>query len=292
MPRTLLVLLCWAPLALWTSAAAAQCVDTPYVRSYSQAAAGVPATDGPFIGHPAVSGLSRGTAQTGYNASAVSSLSIDVGYFLAITDVGGEMQIGAQASNDASARITGDVYDCLVMGGYQGSGQLHVPIRLSGVVSVSWTIGGNYQPSPGARFAEVGFTFLCLPSVGIQGVACDDPALTFDADQGLDTTVELAFPFTFGAPIEFHFGPRMTAGVGYAANGSEGQLSGTADVHMRGVLQPAYVTDLGGGALPDATISADSGFDYLHPVPEPGAAGAAAAALAALAARLVTASRS
>jgi hypothetical protein len=57
-------------------------------------------------------------------------------------------------------------------------------------------------------------------------------------------------------------------------------------------LGPAYVTDDFGTVIPDATISAESGFDYLHPVPEPLAtAEAALLALGALRRQRVRPSR-
>ena len=34
-----------------------------------------------------------------------------------------------------------------------------------------------------------------------------------------------------------------------------------------------YVTDFSGNLIPNITVSATSGFDYLHPTPEPGAVG-------------------
>lgn len=65
------------------------------------------------------------------------------------------------------------------------------------------------------------------------------------------------------------------------------------ELQVQGQLLPIYVTDFGGNPLPGVSISATSGLDYLHPVPEPGAAVGAVAALAALVAlhRSVRASR-
>ena len=46
--------------------------------------------------------------------------------------------------------------------------------------------------------------------------------------------------------------------------------SSTADFAHTGIAQPAQVFDSLGTLIPNATIVAQSGFDYFMPVPEPG----------------------
>jgi hypothetical protein len=242
-----------------------------------------------------MSSVSRTYPQPNFNVGVSAGVEIDNGYWRSTTEVGGEISISGQTSSGGSATITGDVYDCLVMGGGAGTGRLHVPVHLRGVVTVNWAVGGGYVGAPGTKFAGATFLLDCAPSLGFQLVPCDDPSLTFDAApllQTIDENVELVFSFAFGSPIEFHYGPRLSAGLGYAANGSDGTLVGEARIDLDGSLGPAYVTDDFGTVIPDATISAESGFDYLHPVPEPLAtAEAALLALGALRRQRVRPSR-
>jgi hypothetical protein len=180
--------------------------------------------------------------------------------------------------NNANSFSNGDVFDCISVGGSTGPGRMHIPIRLRGDAFVSWTVTGAYVPPESLDPAGSQLTILC--ATGIPD--CVDPSFVFDVSQPIDTTVELVFQFNFGTPLYIQYGPRVSTGVGYAANGSAGFLDGTATLDVEGVLLPAYVTDLAGTVLPGATISATSGFDYLHPVPEPGAAAYALAAFATL----------
>ena len=101
------------------------------------------------------------------------------------------------------------------------------------------------------------------------------------------------FPFSFGASTRFEYVPNANSSLGNSANGSEGKLSATGNLSVRAVLEAAYAVDGSGTLLPNTTISASSGFDYLHPVPAPGAtAGGLAACVALSALRLLRASRS
>lgn len=255
---------------------------TPSVRSYSTAEAGPLTASGPFFGHPAITSISNGFQQTGYNVTASAALTIDESYFSTYAHVGGQINIYGTASNSGAARSTGDVYDCLVVDGYQGSGRVHVPVHVRGDTAIGYTIAGNYQGNAGSSGS---FVIACDASIGGQGIACPTTPFAFSVGEVVDTTIELVFTVPFGTPFQLHYGPRLTTALGYAANGSEGILTGNANVDLTGVLEPASVDDGFGTPLPNATITASSGVDYFHPVPEPAsdvAAGSASFALAAL----------
>jgi hypothetical protein len=116
--------------------------------------------------------------------------------------------------------------------------------------------------------------------------------LIFDTTETIDTTVELVFAFSFDDPITVEFAPTVTANFTFGRTGIS-LMQAMVTLQVQGQLLPIYVTDLAGNALPNVSISATSSVDYLHPVPEPGAAAGAVAALAALIAlqRSVRASR-
>jgi uncharacterized protein (TIGR03382 family) len=65
-----------------------------------------------------------------------------------------------------------------------------------------------------------------------------------------------------------------------------GHLGGFVNVDLGGALGAASITDAGGTPLPNATLTSDSGFDYLAPEPAAGTAPAALLALVALRRRL------
>jgi hypothetical protein len=271
--------------SLATPTHAQDCTLAPDVSSYSSTEIGPPDDDGPFSGHPARSSLSSGFTGDGYNVSGEAGLTMDQGWFATRVRVGGDLAIRPFASNGGGASTIGNVFDCLLIDGYQGGGRLHVPIRLTGGTLVSWTIGGVYVPPAGLDPAVARTTILCAANAGNTLLPCDDPSFVWDASAAIDTTVELVVPFTFGTGFALQYGPRASTAVGYAASGSEGFLSGTAWLDLEGRLEPASVRDLGGNLLPDATITTLSGFDFLHPIPETDASASAIAALAALAAR-------
>jgi hypothetical protein len=264
------------------SAHGQSCPDPPSARSFSRVCAGVCVDSGTQTGNPAESSRSDGYTNIGTNLGASAALTIDTGYFSTSTYVGGMMPITATASNDARANTTGDVFDCLTMEGSTGPAWLHVPIQVQGSSNVSWSIAGAYEPPPGFDVAGSTLSILCTASAEQQDLPCDDPTLAWTESDTIDTVVELVVPFTFGAPVTLHFGPRMISSMGYAANGGEGSLEGMVDLAVDGLLLPAYVKDLGGSLLPAATVAAGSGFDYLHPAPEPDAAVGGLAAVASV----------
>jgi hypothetical protein len=262
-----------------TSPDASRAQDCPGVAigadSKTTATAGPPTTDGPNAGHPATSTASNGLANPGFNVSVSGLLGVDGGYFDSSTHAGGDIDIHCCASDSAIVRTNGHVADCLLLAGYQGSGFLHVPVHITGSALAEWSISSEYQASPGAVFAGNQISVGCSVHVGQQPFACTGDYREYDADQSFDDTIELVAPFTFGASTEFEWLSSANSSIGYVANGSEGTMSTTANLSVLGVLEPAYVVDGVGTPLPNATITASSGFDYLHPAPEPSAPAAA-----------------
>jgi hypothetical protein len=277
-------------LILATAARTAGAQDCPGasigVESRTEATAGPLITDGYNGGHPATSTASNGLANPGFNVSVSGTHTIDDGYFSSSTHAGGDLAITCCASNSALVRNKGHVTDCLVVGGVGGGGYLHIPIHLTGSALAEWSITPDYTPTPGAVFAGNQFSVGGTVFVGSQGAFC--PTISFDINEtrDIDQIVELVCPFSFGDSTKLDYRIDANSSLGYSANGSEASnLSATGNLSLLGVLQPAYVTDGFGTLLPTATISASSGFDYLHPVPEPSATAATAAMLATLAAR-------
>ncbi len=234
--------------------------------------------------HPAVSSASSSfPIGYGYNLGASSTLGIDVGYFGSATHVGGSMLILPASSFSATASSGADVFDCLTFSGYVGAGTAHIPIHLTGHTLISWSTDGAFIPSEGTNRTFSRLIIGCAAySYGTSTlIDCPNSDSTFQVGQDIDTTVELVFAFTFGDPTTIQFGPHLSAGLGYGSNGGEGTLQGMVDLDLEAELLPMYVV-ASGSIIPNATVSAMSGFDYLHPTPEPRAATSAAVALAAL----------
>jgi hypothetical protein len=138
---------------------------------------------------------------------------------------------------------------------------------------------------------SIGFLCFAFPIGGGAATPCDPPDPIFYFENGaIDATVELVVPFTFGQSITFQIAPGASATVGYAANGDESSMTGAATIDVAGELLPAYLTDEFDTPIPTATVTSDSGFDYLT-APEP-SHGAACALVSLLALRRrATASR-
>jgi hypothetical protein len=282
----------WLPLALCiatfaTKAAAepgASCPAPPGATSYSEAYAGSSLDSGTQTGHPAVSSVSKGYAEPGggYSFQSNAGMTIDTQFFASSAHLGGYTTI---SPSGAQAFSLGQVTDCLTFGGYQGGARAHIPIELSGSASVSWSSSGIYVPANIFDPAYARLMINCAAySYGSSTVSgCDDPDFIFDTSQTIDTSAELVFSFSFDDPITIQFGPLVTTGFTFAREPGD-LLQSIVDLQVQGQLLPIYVTDFGGNVMPNATVSATSGFDYLHPVPEPGTAAAAAAAIPALAA--------
>jgi len=291
----------WLPLVLSiagfaapaAAAPGASCPYPPSVTSESGVTAnvGYSLDSGTQTGHPAKSSVLKAYMEPiGYNAEADSALSIDVQYFTSITHIGGFTKDPSGGGGES----TGYVFDCLTFGGYPGSGQAHIPIELSGSAFVSWASSGIYVPANIFDPAYARIMISCSAySFGTSTPgACYDRDFIFDTSQTIDTTAELVISFNFGDPVTIQFGPRVNAGYSYV-HGTADELQFMVDLQVQGQLLPMYVTDFGGNPLPNVTLSATSGFDYLHPVPEPDAPAGAVAAFAVLVAlrRLVRASR-
>jgi hypothetical protein len=268
--RTLLQVGSWMLAATARTVHAQDCPGvTPVVESRTEATAGPLVVDGYHGGHPAMSTASSGLVQTGFNVSVSGLQSIDGGYFSSGTHAGGDLDITCCASNSAIVRNKGHVTDCLVVGGVGGTGFVHIPIHLAGSAIAEWSITPDYTPTPGAKYAGSQFGISGTVFVGSQGAFCTGANLQLYDTQAIDQTVELVCPFGFGDSTTLDYRTDANSSLGYAANGSSADnMSATGDLSLLGVLEPAYVTDGFGTVLPTATITASSGFDYLHPVPE------------------------
>jgi hypothetical protein len=265
------------------------CPYAPQVQSYSRACAPTAncLDSGSQAGHPAVSSVSKGDGFEGFNFSADSALSFDNGWFASNLHTGGSETIYQFSSNGASSNVIGDAFDCLTVSGGVGTARLHIPVAIQGDAFVSWSVGGVYVPPPNIDMARSTLHMHCSGyhyGTSSYGACSEQYDAIYNVSQTIDTTFEMVFQVNFDDPLTIQYGPRISGGVGYAANGSDGALQGTADIFLEGQLLPAYLTDFGGNVLPTPTIVATSGFDYLHPVPEPDTAAAAAAAFLALAA--------
>lgn len=166
--------------------------------------------------------------------------------------------------------------------------------RVRGAGRCGWSSSGVYVPANIFDPAYARLFIACAAySYGTSTLSdCYDPDFIFDTSQTIDTTAELVFPFNFGDPITIQFGPRVDTRFSNA-NGTGDLLQAIVDLQVQGQVLPIYVTDFLGNPLPSVSVSATSGFDYLHPVPEPDAPAGAVAAFAVLVAlrRLVRASR-
>ena len=280
----------WLPLVLSIAAfaapaAAAPGASCPYpsqVTSYSEAYVGSSTNSGVLAGDPAVSSVSKGYASPtgGYDFQADSALTIGPQFFQSRSHLGG---FSAYAPSGADGHSVGYVYDCLTFSGYQGQARAHIPIKLSGSAFVSWSSGDSYVPANifDPAFARIRFSCGGYAYGSRTQSDCSFPDLIFDTTQTIDTTVELVFPFNFDDPISLGFGPTVTSNFSFARPGIS-SMQAMVTLEVQGQLLPIYATDLAGNALPNVSISGTSGVDYLHPVPEPGAAASVAAALAAL----------
>jgi hypothetical protein len=259
----------------------AQDCPTVTVGLQSETLAGA-TQDGPHGGDPAHSSASYQAVAPGLNVGTTGAVTIGFGGFVADAYAAGTMAIRASASNNGLARIRGDVADCLLVGGYAGAGVLHIPVHVTGGVIATWSTTPEYEPTPGAEFAGGVFGLSCLAGIGVQAISCTGDSFVWSDSAAVDDTLEFVLPIPFGTSVSLFTRTSLTASMGYSANGSEGELGATADASLVGALEPAYVVDDLGAPLPNATIAASSGFDYLHPTPEPAASLLEAAALAAL----------
>ena len=161
--------------------------------------------------------------------------------------------------------------DSIMISGGTGQGTLRIPFLVDGSVYLS-----------GSGRAAFGFTFCQSIPTGSPtgGVGCavnglpafanDQPPndLFLSSAPDFSKLYNLDFLFTFGTSYDVNF----TVGLSSGASGAIG--SSSADFSRTGLEQPAQVFDQSGNLLPNATIAAQSGFDYANPqsssIPEPG----------------------
>ena len=200
-----------------------------------------------------------------------------IGWFSLFTFAGGS------ETGDVHAFVSSrtDMYynDSITVSGGTGVGMVRIPFLVEGSVTLA--------TSSTARF---GFTFCQSIPTGSPtgGVACSvDGQPPYDNDQppnvsflgsapSFSKIFNLDFAVPFGVPYDLNFTVTLHSGAGGLV------ASSTADFSHTGLAQPAQVFDQLGALIPNATIVAQSGFDYLAPVPEPGAAALGAGALLGL----------
>jgi hypothetical protein len=158
--------------------------------------------------------------------------------------------------------------DSITVSGGTGLGTVRIPFLVEGSVTLA--------TSSSARF---GFTFCQSIPTGSPtgGVACSvNGQPPYDNDQppnvhflgsapNFSQLFNLDFVVPFGVPYDLNFTVTLQSGAGGLV------ASSTADFSHTGLAQPAQVFDQFGTLIPNATIVAQSGFDYLAPVPEPDA---------------------
>jgi hypothetical protein len=273
-------------LAAASAARAQDCGVAPTGTSYSRVRFGAEAYDSGYqTGRPADSSVSHSFMTPDYNVGTEAASTVDADAFGTSASVGGSMAIDPIYTRGASSNASGTWRDCLVIDGQVGQGRLHIPLHLDGTRTLSFATGGAYIPPDGSppiarAIANLGCTAFTVGAIVPD--TCPDFAYDWSDSGELDETVELVAPFTFGAPLDFRIDPTVSVGLGYTPSGAAGVLNGSAAIDLSGTMLAATVTDANGTPLPAATIAAESGFDYFHPVPEPETS-AGAAALVALA---------
>lgn len=213
----------------------------------------------------------------GYNYGTEAEGAGAIGWFSLFTFAGGS------ETGDAHAHVSArtDMYynDSITVSGGTGVGRVRIPFLVEGSV--------NLATSSTARF---GFTFCQSIPTGSPtgGVGCSVDGLpAYDNDQPPNVTFlgsapdfsqvfNLDFVVPFGVPYDLNFTVTLHSGAGGLV------ASSTADFSHTGLAQPAQVFDQFGNLLPNATIVAQSGFDYFEPVPEPSAVLLSSTAMLAL----------
>ena len=178
---------------------------------------------------------------------------------------------GGSQTGDAHVFVSSrsDMYynDSITVSGGTGLGTVRIPFLVEGSVTLA--------TSSSARF---GFTFCQSIPTGSPtgGVACSvNGQPPYDNDQppnvaflssapNFSQLFNLDFAVPFGVPYDLNFTVTLHSGAGGLV------ASSTADFSHTGIAQPAQVFDALGTLIPNATIVAASGFDYVTAVPEPG----------------------
>ena len=200
-----------------------------------------------------------------YNYGSEAAGAGAFGWFSLFTFAGGTESGNAQVY--VSSRTQMYYSDSITVSGGTGVGTVRIPFLVDGGVSLA--------TSSGALF---GFTFCQSIPTGSPsgGVGCSvnglpayfndqPPNVAFlSSAPSFSQLFNLDFPVPFGVPYDLNFTVTLQSG----AAGPVG--SSTADFAHTGIAQPAQVFDGLGTLIPNATIVAQSGFDYFAPVPEPG----------------------
>jgi hypothetical protein len=200
-----------------------------------------------------------------YNYGSEAAGAGAFGWFSLFTFAGGTESGNAQVY--VSSRTQMYYSDSITVSGGTGVGTVRIPFLVDGGVSLA--------TSSGALF---GFTFCQSIPTGSPtgGVGCSvnglpayfndqPPNVAFLSSAPIFSQLfNLDFPVPFGVPYDLNFTVTLQSG----AAGPIG--SSTADFAHTGIAQPAQVFDALGTLIPNATIVAQSGFDYFAPVPEPG----------------------
>lgn len=274
------------PLALAAGLLAAGAAGAqPLVIATSQVCTGTGAGDcetaPSVIGPGQTASLSRSwDAPPGFAFLASTSLSIDYVSFTGFARASG-YDTPASGTEFAYAitriaRSLGSFSDVLTAGSGGGSGYFRIPLHLLGSTAISW--------QNGAGSAELGLS--CVSSAPGSPIAighCPPVALSFLADETLDTVVALDVPIVLGEPFEYRVSLSLAARTGHGV-GDAIPFTGASEASFStGPFAGATVLDADKQPIPAAPISASaSGFVYA-PEPAPGAGGAAA--LLVLAAR-------
>ena len=250
-------------------------VDGPTGTFYATGSGTTPGQSS--LSHQYVLVLPGGSYNYGTEAEGTGA----IGWFSLFTFAGGS------ETGDVHAHVSSrtDMYynDSITVSGGTGVGTVRIPFLVEGSV--------NLATSSTARF---GFTFCQSIPTGSPtgGVACSvDGQPPYDNDQPPNVTFlgsapsfsqvfNLDFAVPFGVPYDLNFTVTLHSGAGGLV------ASSTADFSHTGIAQPAQVFDQFGTLIPNATIVAQSGFDYFAPVPEPGASLLSSTAMLVLLTRL------
>lgn len=237
-------------------------------------------------GQPASASFSQSFAIIGSrNLGVEERMAIDHGFLSAYASASGSATGGGN-SNSVSANLYGTDLDYLTI---NSGAYLELPLHLTGVVDIGYSVGGTFVFSPETVFAYVSLHVTCIAG-NVDSAPTTNCSQNFDytASADVDTLLHLRIPFTAGAQFYLQVSPTLIAGLGLPSIdfSDTANISGHAigDFADTGVFEGATVTDAFGSPLPDAVIESVSGFDYRtgFVVPEPGAVALQSVSLVAL----------
>jgi hypothetical protein len=256
----LLIVSAFAASAFGSSVTSVSSVTGPS-GTYSDSGYGRPDPGVSSVSHGYILVDPNGSFNYGSEASGAGAF----GWFSLFTFAGGTESGNAQVY--VSARTEMYYSDSITVSGGTGVATVRIPFLVDG--------GVNLATSSSALF---GFTFCQSIPTGSPtgGVGCSvnglpayfndqPPNVSFlSSAPSFSQLFNLDFRVPFGVPYDLNFTVTLQSG----AAGPIG--SSTADFSHTGIAQPAQVFDEFGTLIPNATIVAQSGFDYFAPVPEPG----------------------